>query len=238
MRRNDEGAIPAPTPESPDQAIALEADALDTAGRRAVDAEDYVAARAAFEQELALRQQLGDQPGVVYALVHVTWVRQVGLGETTGVRPLVDEALVIARDLDSPLLIAVAVGHLGGLALDEGDGATADLLLKESYALLVPITRDAGTNGALLESLAMAAASQGQWARAVRLFGAASALREAAGIPQTHPAVVARFERYLAPARAALGAEAAVAEAQGRALDLDQAIAYALAEAGEDPSAR
>ncbi len=82
----------------------------------------------------------------------------------------------------------------------------------------------------------MAAAGLGQWARALRLFGAASALREAAGIPQIQPTVVARFDRYLGPARAALGAAVATAaEAQGRDLDLDQALAEALMTLDDEP---
>jgi hypothetical protein len=82
--------------------------------------------------------------------------------------------------------------------------------------------------GAILESLAMAAAGQGKSARALRLFGAASDLRDAAGIPQVQPAVVARFELFLAPVRAALGSDAAAAaEAEGRSLDLDRALAEA-----------
>lgn len=218
------------------RALMTEAQALEAAGRRAVDAADYAAARTAFAQELALRRRLGERGAIIYGLFHLAWVLRFGQGQFVAARVLLEEALALADDLDSPLHLGAAYGDLGDLALDEGDYAAATRLLTESLIRLTPLTRDAGTNGALLEGMALAAAGQGQWRRALHLFGAASALREAAGIPQTQPAVVARFTKHLAPARAALGPEAArAAEAQGRGMDLDQALAYALMAADDDP---
>jgi tetratricopeptide (TPR) repeat protein len=214
-------------PEKPPAAGRVEA--LDAAGRRAVDAGDYAAARSAFERVLALCRDQGDQHGILYALFHVAWVMRFGQGEVAAARPLLEEALAIARTLDDPRSVGSALGNLGDIALDEGDFLAATRLFQESLVLLSSITRDAGTNGATLEGLAMAAAGQEQWVRALRLFGAATALREAEGCPQTQPAVVARFARLLGPARVGLGADAsASAEAAGRAMSLDQAIAYAL----------
>src|SRR5262245_61517017 len=98
---------------------AAEVQNFDAAGRRAVDAEDYAASRAAFERELALRREIGDRPGVVFALFHVAWVMRFGQGEIAAARPLLEEALAVARDLDSPLHIGTALANLGDLALDE-----------------------------------------------------------------------------------------------------------------------
>lgn len=167
---------PAATPAPQERSAAEE---LQTAGRRAVDAEDYAAARAAFEQELALLRALGDTPGTIYALVHVAWVLRVGLGDVTAARPFLEEALAIAHER-SPKHIGAVSWNLGDQTLSEGDFATADRLLRESLAEGARITPDAGTMGGALEGVAMAAA--GPWARALQLFGAASALREAAGI--------------------------------------------------------
>lgn len=224
-----------PDTVSPDD-LAAAAGALDAEGRRAVDKEDYAAARDAFERELALRRRLDDVPGTIYALVHVAWVCRVGQGDHAAARPLLEEALAIARER-SPWHVGVVLANLGDQALAEGDGRTAGRLLRESLPLLASDTRDAGTIGAMLEGLAMAAAGERQWTRALRLFGAASALRDAAGVPLAQPAVVARFARSLAPARAALGAEAGVAEAAGRSLTLDQALAEAMGEGDSITSA-
>jgi non-specific serine/threonine protein kinase len=96
--------------------------------------------------------------------------------------------------------------------------------------------RDLGDKQGLaegLEGMAYAAAGQGQAARAARLFGAVEALREALGAP-IFPCDRADHERHAAMARRALGEGAFdAARAAGRALPLDDAVAYALS--AEDP---
>lgn len=106
MGRDDEGA-------APDVQMMAELAALDAAGRRAVDAGDYAAARTAFERELALRREQGDKPGTVYALFHVAWVLRFGQGEIAAARPLLEEALAITREVGSPLHIGAALGDPG-----------------------------------------------------------------------------------------------------------------------------
>jgi hypothetical protein len=70
--------------------------------------------------------------------------------------------------------------------------------------------------------------------RPVRLHAAAQALRDAIGKPVA-PSRRAEHQRELAAARAALGKQAfAAAWAEGRAMTLEQAVAYAL---DEQPSA-
>lgn len=69
--------------------------------------------------------------------------------------------------------------------------------------------------------------------RAARLFGAAAALRERAGAAAA-ARDRAKFERDVAAVRATLGPPAFdAAWAEGRAMPLDQAIAYALRGAGD-----
>ena len=79
-----------------------------------------------------------------------------------------------------------------------------------------------------LEGIAGLVSAAGQPAQAARLFGAAESLRESAGVPMP-PVQRAAYERDLAAARAALdGAAFAAAWAAGRALSMEQAVAYAL----------
>ncbi len=68
--------------------------------------------------------------------------------------------------------------------------------------------------------------------RAARLFGAAGAVRTASGIPLP-PVDRSRYERYLAAARAQ-STEAVwnAAWAEGQAMTLEQAVAYALEDEG------
>jgi hypothetical protein len=81
-----------------------------------------------------------------------------------------------------------------------------------------------------LEGLAALAAAEGRHERALRLASAAAALRAAMGAPLPPPAR-ARHERILVRARQALDAETlAAAEAAGRAMTPEQAVADALGE--------
>ena len=78
-----------------------------------------------------------------------------------------------------------------------------------------------------LEAFAALAVDEHRPELAVQLVAAASALREAAGLP---PLPGARAERYLAPARRLGDAEVARLWARGQALSSEEAVALALEE--------
>jgi len=78
-----------------------------------------------------------------------------------------------------------------------------------------------------LEALALAAADQGHFQRAARLWGAASGVRDSihAGLP---PSYEADYAPYWQKVRVALGQEAfAAAWAEGQSMTLDQTLALA-----------
>jgi hypothetical protein len=78
-----------------------------------------------------------------------------------------------------------------------------------------------------LEALATIAGAQGQPQRAACVYGVAEALRDAIGAP-LEPSERARYDQSVAAVRAALGGDAfAAAWAAGRAMPLEQALAYA-----------
>jgi hypothetical protein len=89
-----------------------------------------------------------------------------------------------------------------------------------------------------LEDLASLAARQQQWKRAATLLGGAEGVCAAMG--RTPPAsAVDEYERAVHGAREALGEAAfAAAWAEGRAMSLNQAIAYALADGSDDTPGR
>jgi hypothetical protein len=93
--------------------------------------------------------------------------------------------------------------------------------------------RELGSKGGiaqLLEALSELALAEGKPERTARLCGAAEALRDILCLP-LGPVDRAEYERNVAAARAALGKEAFVAAwAEGRAMTLEQAVAYALNE--------
>jgi hypothetical protein len=116
---------------------------------------------------------------------------------------------------------------LADVLVDEGDPRAAELLLAESLSLNVELGNR--TNIAfVLDTLAAADAMQGRAERALRLAGAAAALRAAVDARRPPPEQ-ARFDRLVEPARQTLGEERAASTwAEGRAMSLEQAIAYAM----------
>jgi hypothetical protein len=84
-----------------------------------------------------------------------------------------------------------------------------------------------------LECLAFIAAATGQAGRAAALFGAAEALRAALGAPMT---VMEHREYEQAVAQLRAQTDPAIVEAawaRGRALTMEEAVAYALSEGGD-----
>ncbi len=101
----------------------------------------------------------------------------------------------------------------------------------ESLALV----REMGDRGIValgcLEGLASLAYHQGHLRRAATLLGAVEASHAALGRPRYSPASQIKHEERVASTRAGLGeATFATAWAEGRAMTLEQAIEYALAD--------
>jgi predicted ATPase/class 3 adenylate cyclase len=191
------------------------------------------AARAAFEEVRAAGRRLGDRRLAALALEGLGQVAGA-TGDAAGARRLLEDGLMLHRELGD--LVGVASGQvlLGRLALRGGDVGAG----REWFVAGLRAAHEAGyfwrtVEG--LEGLAAAAAVAGAPARALRLAGATAGLREAAEL-RPAPAERAELARWLAPARAALGAAgAAAAWTEGQALSLEQAVADALADA-PDPA--
>src|SRR3989440_1753130 len=190
-------------------------------GQIALYERDYARARAAFSMDLATTRALGDKIGIAVGLTHLGDVAREE-GDLTGAAALYEESLARWRDLGSVNWgIPWALLGLGDIYLQHGDHAAARACFGESLML----ARQEDQIGASLAALAGLAARQGQPARALRLAGAAAALRDRLGW-QLWPADQATLARGLAAAREALSAEGqAAAWADGQALTVEQAIA-------------
>jgi predicted ATPase/DNA-binding CsgD family transcriptional regulator/Tfp pilus assembly protein PilF len=135
------------------------------------------------------------------------------------------DALALYRAIDARPEIARCLAGTGWAALAEHDFELARASLTESMQLSLatgqrlPIARG-------LEALGVLALAEGSPARALRLDGAALALRAAAG--EVVPAAGrARIDALFEPARQQVGAVAAAALlAEGRAMSRDDAIRY------------
>jgi non-specific serine/threonine protein kinase len=158
---------------------------------------------------------------------------------------LLEEGLAAARKLTDHVFIALASRSLGTVAWLQGDDARACALHKTSLRLY----RDIEDRWGITECLeGLAEVSSGQAApeavttpieaqpgmlRAVRLYGAAAALRESTGNPRRLAERI-RYQRIVAALTAALGETVfAAAWEEGRVLTLEQAIAEGLSSAGQ-----
>jgi hypothetical protein len=123
--------------------------------------------------------------------------------------------------------IAASLHNLAYVAHNEGDDTRAAQLFEESLAQHCELGNREGMTECLA-GLAMLAATRGQLEAAARLFGAVEALREAIGA-LAWLAGRTECERHASLVRTQLDARTFVAvRAEGQAMMLEQAVAYAL----------
>jgi tetratricopeptide (TPR) repeat protein len=98
-------------------------------------------------------------------------------GDFAGARAAKERSLVSFRSLGDQWVVALITGSLGRVCYQEGDYAAAKIFLQESLLSV----RDLGNKWAVpyaIEALADICAKDNQATKAVRLYGAASAVRE------------------------------------------------------------
>jgi tetratricopeptide (TPR) repeat protein len=140
--------------------------------------------------------------------------------------PMVEEALAIYRDLGNLFATADSLSGLGSYYRRAGDSDTATTLQREALEIFVEVGNPTGTAMAL-EEMAMVETMDGRHERALRLAGAAEALKDQIG--GGAPAELMRSEELLEEARRSLDPETAErAWQEGRDMGTDKAIAYAM----------
>ncbi|HSH80543.1 MAG TPA: tetratricopeptide repeat protein, partial [Herpetosiphonaceae bacterium] len=157
-------------------------------------------------------------------------------GEYTTAEQHYEESLALFREIDPQIVDVPAVLHnLGHVALVRGDYTRARRLFEESLTLQHSLGNKAGMAESLAGLAGVLAHGPGETTeegrsvlQAARLFGASDALRAAINAPMW-PAERADYERNLAAARARLDeATWQAGWAEGRAMPLEEAVAYAL----------
>ena len=200
--------------------------ALISLGFSALRSGDAHLAKARLEEALSLSRELGDARSMGFELS--------GLGEAALrqrdyllARQLMEQSLELRRQLGNKWGVGVSLGMLGWVAMRERDWERAITRLGESLEVRQEIG-DKGGSAWCLERLAGVAMAHGQAKKAVRLFGAATALRSSIG-SVIDPADQARYKKNLESLRAKLGKKKyKAAWDEGRAMTMDQAVAYAL----------
>ncbi len=188
---------------------------------------DYALARSLYEECLGIFRDLGDRTGMAWSLdSEGDVVREQG--DDAAAQALYEESLTIFRQLGDKWGMAGCLADLGNLASDHGDHGTARLHYAESMALFQELGQKRGM-ARLLDCLACSAAAQSQPERALRLAGAAAAMRRVLGapLPLTEKA---KLEKRLEMARKSVAPPvAAAAWMDGWTTPGDKAIADALA---------
>ena len=201
--------------------------ALAQLGRVAAGWGDYAEATRVLEESRALFGELGTESGLPFPVACILGDIARDQGDAGRARELYEQALVEARGRGDKHATAYVLRGLGYLLRARGDAEQAEGLFKESLALVWEL-KDQRCACLGIEGLARATAGQGRAERTTRLFGIAEALRELVGT-RLLPTERAGYEHDLAAVRAELGEEAFVeAWAEGLAMSVEQAIAYAL----------
>jgi predicted ATPase/DNA-binding CsgD family transcriptional regulator len=185
-------------------------------------------ARALGEASLALYRELGDTRGIGHALFQLgTWSHIEG--RRAEARRLLEDSLAHLRRVGDLRGVPAVLVALGRVAMDDGRTDEAAGLLAEGLRLSQEHA-DRAAIWRVLEGCAALAARNGEGVRALRLGGAAEALRLSAGTPHS-PREQAEREAWRTQALKSLGAadpSAADAWAEGAALDLAEVIELAL----------
>ena len=196
----------------------------------AQDRNEFSTARAYYDEALVIRREQGDKGGVAGTLGGLAWLAQ-NQGDHALAHALYEEALAISRDLGDTRRTELLLSDLAWLFQAERDYAQARVLHTEALALAGGLGDRWGIADAF-RAFAMLALAGGEPQRASRLFGAAAAARDDTGM-QLSPTERATHDRAVADTAAAIGEAAfASAWAEGRAMSLQEAIAYALETVG------
>jgi predicted ATPase/class 3 adenylate cyclase len=180
-----------------------------------------------YEEGIDLFREQGDKLGLARCLNNQGLV-SYAQGDLRRAVKLTEESVALLRELGAGADTAVGLCNLGWMALIQNDLARAADLYKES---LTPAW-DSGMKPIVLPTLeglaCLAGAREEAW-RAARLWGAVQAMK-AQGIPRDTD-FLAEADARICAVRSSLGAQAwEEALAEGRAMTLEETVAYALEE--------
>ncbi len=195
-------------------------------GRLALAAGDSEEARAALEEALAVQRELGEQAWAARSLLCLGRVAYFER-DLAAARRLTEESLALHRSLGDRIGTTWALQSLAHTAVANGEHEAARAAIEEGVAVASSVGYVWGLT-AILEATAALAAAEGRARHALRVAGAAAALRE-----PLDSALASDWRRdldhLLTPARRTLGAAAsAAAWEEGRQWSQERALAEAL----------
>jgi non-specific serine/threonine protein kinase len=202
--------------------------ALSRLALQAVFANDAEQATVFAEESLVRARETGDPWHIAHGL-EVLGVAVRRGGDVERAALLFHESLALKRQVGDKWLLGFGLLNAGGVAQARGDYDAARRAYQEGLAVSHQLEDRRGM-AFCLECLAEVAAAQDQPRRSARLIGAAERLLDRIG-SSWPPNYLAGRDRALAASRAALGDDGcAAALAEGHAMPVDAAVAYALEE--------
>ncbi len=200
----------------------------DAEARQAFLAGDFTRSQQLFEQELSAWRSTGRKEEIFYALHNIAEVMRYTPGYDPDIaRPFLEESMQVAQQIGTERYIRPAEFSLAWLDFDAGNYLDAFTKFQQIVPSFLQLGDPAGACYGL-EFIAKSLIGLGRSEPGLRLYAAATAIGEQHGFQHTVPAVLAREENFLGPARGKLGETlTTVVEAEGRAFDLEQAVAYA-----------
>ena len=201
--------------------------ALAMIGLNLITEENVAEAQSVLEESKMLFQQARDEWGYAYVVFLLGWklFRQNDVGSAL---PILEQAYGIFKKLGERLFMCVSLRYIGITQIKLGSLNEGLEALKESLILAQQIDSKYEIAAAFYR-WGQVAQYLGSPARTVSLFWAAKNAHASIGIGVWTQGLDTEFEPVLERCRAALG-EAAFTEAveEGRAMTMEQAIAYAL----------
>ncbi|MFN8472223.1 MAG: tetratricopeptide repeat protein [Anaerolineae bacterium] len=210
-----------------------EANSLSNLAYQALMQTDYDNAVQLFDESIVLFRRLGGDPRLAEALNCLGEIARAQ-GNYRQASAYYEESLAEARRVgDVTAAVSIALSNLGFVAYHDGDRMRATAFLRES----LKINKALG----LIEMIAVAItglagvyAAQTDAERAGRLLGAADAMLERTG-RVLEPVDLADYRHILSLTRDALGDDRFGALfAEGHAMTLDEAVAYALFSSADE----
>ena len=198
-------------------------------GVAAMSRADHEAATPHLQESLHFFRDIGEDFGVARATICLG-MGALMRGDVSRATETLHEGLRVAHRIGDRTGACITLYNLAQVALSRGDYDHAATLFEEGVALAEQVA-DRANAAYCLEGLATVAGIQGEAERSARLFGAAEGLLEVLGAPvydyyNPDPSL---HERTVSATRSRLG-DTAFEEARerGRAMTLEQAVAYAL----------
>jgi tetratricopeptide (TPR) repeat protein len=188
---------------------------------------DFDASEALFREALKFARESGDRGRIMEVGGGIGYLL-VMKGAYSEATPHVQESIALARELGNRFYVADGLSALAQIRRFEGELKASRALFAESLELFFELANHTGI-AMDLEMLSAVESAAGRHERAARLAAAASAIKDRIG--GGAPEAAQMKGDAVGAARLAMGDEVADrALEEGRAMDLDEVVAYAVAD--------